>query len=394
MKNLAFFLSAIILIFTAACAPLRSIKYLAPSLNDSSKFQNVRIEHSKQAFFFTNNFPNNNYGKLKEQLDTALENTKTNVFLVIKKDSIIYLYLGPNTSLSAIQPSFSLSKSFVGTLVGMALERGYIQSTADLVIKYLPELANNDTEFQRLSIQHLLDMEAGFRFNERSFSPFSRVTQSYYGTNLKKMVGHLKMKFQPGDHFEYQSISTQVLAFILERTTGKSIAYLLQNWLWTPLGIASDALWSVDDNGNIKAFCCISATATDYAKLGRLYLHKGNWNGKQILSKNWVESSTHPDTLSSRPYKNQIWSATVRKYFSDSTSAIKEQKQLGLNTALLQNKKGQYYFNTHTFDFTFRGMYNQIVYVNPINEVIIVRLGDMQKKVNLKTFIPKIGRAL
>lgn len=385
---------AAILLFLAACVPLRSVKYLIPDLGDSAKFENVTIQKSATPFYFKHNYPNSTYEKLKLHLDTSLKNTKTNVFLVIKNDSIIYQYLSEEKALTTKQPSFSVAKSFVGTLVGIAIDKGEIKSTSELVIKYLPELAKNDERFNRLTIQHVLDMRSGFDFSERSFNPFSKIVRSYYGADLKKMVGKLKMKHEPGKVFEYQSINTQVLAFILEKAVGKSVQAQMQERLWQPLGTESDALWSMDDEGNIKAFCCLNATALDFAKIGRLYLNGGNWEGKQIVSKKWVDITTSPDSLTKLRYKNQFWATRDFKFFKDSISAVSSLGKEGLDYPVERNPDGRYFYAKKVYDYKAQGMFHQSVYVNPQNKVIIVRLGDRQKKVNFHSFVQKVGRSI
>lgn len=385
---------AAILLFLAACVPLRSVKYLIPDLGDSAKFENVTLQKSATPFYFKYNYPNKAYGKLKLHLDSSLKNTKTNVFLVIKSDSIIYQYLSEEKALTTKQPSFSVAKSFVGTLVGIAIDRGEIKSTAELVIKYLPELAKNDERFSRLTIQHVLDMRSGFNFSERSFNPFSKIVRSYYGADLKKMVGKLKMKNEPGRVFEYQSINTQVLAFILERAVGKSLQLQMEERLWQPIGAESDALWSMDDDGNIKAFCCLNATALDFAKIGRLYLNGGNWEGKQVISKQWVEVTTNPDSLTKLRYKNQFWATRDFKFFKDSVSAVSSLGKEGLDYPVERNPDGRYFYAKKVYDYKAQGMFHQSVYVNPQNNVIIVRLGDRQKKVNFHSFVQQVGRSI
>lgn len=392
MKNIVPILA--ILFFLTACVPLRSVKYLIPDLGDSAKFENATIQKSSTPFYFKHNFPNKKYNGLKERLDTSLVGTKTNVFLVIKNDSIIYQYLSEGNTLAVRQPSFSLAKSFVGTLVGMSVDKGEIKSTNELVIKYLPELAKNDERFKRITIQHVLDMRSGFDFKERSFSPFSQITRSYYGASLKKIVGKLKMKNEPGKVFEYQSINTQVLAFILEKATGKNIQELMQERLWTPLGSESDALWSLDKDDNIKAFCCINATALDFAKIGRLYLNGGNWEGKQLVSKRWVDITTNPDTLTKSRYKNQFWATRDFKYFKDSVSAVNSLTKEKLNYTVEKSPDGRYFYAKKVYDYKAQGMFGQSVYVNPKNKVIIVRLGGRQKKLNLHRFVQDVGRAI
>lgn len=314
--------------------------------------------------------------------------------MVIKNDSIIYQYLSGDKALTTKQPSFSVAKSFVGTLVGIAIDKGEIKSTSELVIKYLPELAKNDERFNRLTLQHVLDMRSGFDFSERSFNPFSKIVRSYYGANLKKMVGKLKMKHEPGKVFEYQSINTQVLAFILEKAVGKSVQAQMQERLWQPLGAESNALWSMDDEGNIKAFCCLNATALDFAKIGRLYLNGGNWEGKQIVSKKWVEVTTNPDSLTKLRYKNQFWATRDFKFFKDSVSAVSSLGKEGLDYPVERNPDGRYFYAKKVYDYKAQGMFHQSVYVNPQNKVIIVRLGDRQKKVNFHSFVQQVGRSI
>jgi CubicO group peptidase (beta-lactamase class C family) len=393
MMRIAFPLVAALLCL-AACVPLRSIKYLVPDLGDSAKFENVIIQKSERPFYFKNNYPNDVYTSLRKHIDSSIGHTKTNVFLVIKNDSIIYQYLSEGNSLAAKQPSFSMAKAFVGTLVGIAVDRGQIKSTDELVIRYLPELAKNDERFNRLTIQHVLDMRSGFDFTERSLNPFSKIVRSYYGADLKKMVGKLKMKNEPGKFFEYQSINTQVLAFILEKATGKKIAVLMQENLWKPLGAESEALWSLDDKHHVKAFCCINATALDFAKLGRLYLNGGNWGGKQILSKNWVEVTTHPDSLTKKRYKNQFWATRDFKFFKDSVSAVSSLEKEGLDYPIERNADGRYFYAKKVYDFKAQGMFHQSIYVNPQNKVIIVRLGGRQKRVNFHSFVQQVGRSV
>ncbi len=393
MKNI--FLLAAILLFLAACVPIKAVRYLIPDLGDSAKFENVTIQKSTTPFYFKSNLGNSTYYSLKSHLDSSLVGTKTNVFLVIKNDSIIYQYLSEGNTLVAVrQPSFSMAKSFVGTLVGMSVDRGEIKSTEELVIDYLPELAKNDERFKRLTIQHVLDMRSGFDFKERSFSPFSQITRSYYGADLKKIVRKLKMKNEPGKVFEYQSINTQVLAFILEKATGKGLQELMQERLWTPLGAESNALWSLDKADHIKAFCCISATALDYAKIGRLYLNRGNWEGKQLISKKWVDITTNPDTLTKLRYKNQFWATRDFKFFKDSVSAVSSLDKEGLKYPVERNTDGRYFYAKKVYDYKAQGMFGQSVYVNPQNKVIIVRLGDRQKKLNFHGFVQDVGRSV
>ncbi|MGF1923106.1 MAG: serine hydrolase domain-containing protein [Bacteroidia bacterium] len=187
------------------------------------------------------------------------------------------------------------------------------------------------------------------------------------------MVGKIKMTAEPNTTFEYQSINTQILAMILERVTGKKLNVLLEEYLWKPIGAESDALWSLDDHGHVKAFCCMNATALDFAKFGRLYLKEGNWQGKQIISKQWINLTTNPDTLTKNRYKNHVWSG--RNY-------------------RVSNDPDAWKTEARVYDFKAQGMFNQSIYANPQNKVIIVRLGGRQKNVNFHSFVREIGRSI
>lgn len=324
-----------------------------------------------------------------------LINTNTNAFLVIKNDSLIYQSFAEHTNKSTLHPSFSVAKSYIGTLTGIAIDKGIIGSADDLVIKYLPELENNDSRFKQLTIQHVLDMRSGLDFDEDKQSPFAGITKLYYGSSLKNQIAGLKMKRAPGSTFEYQSINTQLLAAVLEKASGEKVTTLLTKYLWQPLGAESDALWNLDDQKMVKAFCCLNATAADFAKLGRLYLKQGNWQGKQVVSRNWINSTTNPEALAQSGYKNQWWACSNVTYFKDSVSAVAMLDRNQLKAPIRKRTNGSYSVSLKTGDYRAEGILGQLIYVNPDNNVIIVRLGDYPKKnIYFNGFIPKVGREI
>lgn len=393
MRKILFGLTMLTLL--ASCSAVRSLRWLQPDLSDSSKFKHTSIQSSLLPFKFIRATDQENYLKLKKYLDSMLTQTNTNAFLVIKNDSIIYEHFAENTDAQTLHPSFSVAKSYVGTLTGVAIDKGIIHSANDLVIKYIPELEKNDVRFRKLTIQHVLDMRSGVDFDEDKETPFAGIAKLYYGTSLNSQILKLKMKNEPGKVFEYQSVNTQLLAMILERASGEKVANLLSKYLWLPLGAESDAIWSLDDHKTVKAFCCLNATANDFAKLGRLYLKKGNWQGNQLISSKWVNETTHPDTLTKNGYKNQWWACNNFSYFKDSTSADQQMKRLKLNLPINRLANGRYYYKQKSTDYRAEGILGQIVYVNPNNNVIIVRMGSYpNKNLYFNGFIPQIGREL
>ncbi|MGI8893631.1 MAG: serine hydrolase domain-containing protein, partial [Bacteroidia bacterium] len=240
-------------------------------------------------------------------------------------------------------PSFSMSKSYISALIGIAHDEGLIKSTDQKVTEYLPELKSNG--FDNVTIEHLLQMTSGMEFNENYRSPFSDASTYYYGTNLRRQVSKIKLKHEPGTHFEYASGNTQILALILEKVLqGKTVTDYLNEKIWQPLGMEYDATWSIDSkkSGLEKAFCCINARAIDFAKFGMLYLNKGRWQGKQIIHEKWVEKSTAVETVGASPWHYQYhW----RMVSADSK------------------------------DYYAAGWLGQFIYVNPEKNIVIVRLG-------------------
>ena len=145
---------------------------------------------------------------------------------------------------------------------------------------------------------------SGINFNESYYNPFGNAASIYYGRNLKKEMLKLKLNPKNTNSFSYSSGDTQLLGLILEASLkGEKISNYLEEKIWKPIGMEYNASWSLDKkNGLEKTFCCLNSVALDYAKLGRLYLKKGNWNGKQILSSEWIEKTTKSENN-----KSGVW---------------------------------------------------------------------------------------
>ena len=298
------------------------------------------------------------YNNVEKSFENFLEDSKTVAFLIIKNDSIYYEKYLNGYAQDDLIASFSMAKSVTSILIGCALDDNLIESIDDPVTNYIPELKENGME--NLTIRHLLQMMSGVKFDESYSNPFGDAATYYYGRDLRKAVGKCKLIHEPGTHFSYSSGDTQILGMVLEvALKGKTITDYLQEKIWTPLGMEYDASWSLDkkDDGLEKTFCCINARARDFAKIGRLYLNKGNWNGKQIVSEAWVDASTVADTTKGQPsfYKYQWW---------------------------LPNAKG---------DFIAEGILGQFIYVNPRNNVILVRLGKSSGGIEWDVLLEKLS---
>lgn len=277
--------------------------------------------------------------------DEYLASNKTVAFLIIKNDTIQYEEYFNGYSQDDIVASFDVAKSITSILIGCAIDDGYIQSTDEPITNYIPELKENG--LSSVTIEHLLQMGSGIKFNESHINPFGDAATYYYGRNLTKAILKMKPERKPNRGLHYSSGDTQVLGMILQRALPNiTITEYLEKKLWQPMGMEYDATWSLDkENGLEKTFCCINARARDFSKIGRLYLNKGNWNGKQLVSKRWVERSTTANTVTgTNCYKYQWW--------------------------LPSSIPGDY-----NNSFLAQGILGQYIFVNPDKNLIIVRLG-------------------
>ena len=294
------------------------------------------------------------------EFEAFLESNKTVAFLIIKNDTIQYEKYFQKYDEESIVPSFSMAKSITSILIGCAIDDGFITSVDELVTSYIPELKGNG--YDKLTIEHLLQMTSGLDFNESYVNPFGHAATFYYGTNLRKAITKLKLKSEPGVKFEYVSGDTQILGLVLDRALkNKALTEYLEEKLWIPLEMEFDATWSLDrkKDGLEKTFCCINARARDFAKIGRLYLNKGNWNGRQIVSESWVAQSVKLDTSNGSAWYYQY----------------------------------QWWLPTKTGDFMANGILGQYIYVNPESNLIIVRLGKKKGDVHWGEVFTSLGQA-
>ncbi len=396
MKRLFFIL--LLSIACQSCHVGRFFIYNFADINDYKKFPKKDLIKSTQPFYFFEGEQSSSVLKLPKKFtkktkeytfDEALKNTGTVAFLAIRNDSILYQWHAPKYNVSSIVPSFSMAKSYISALLGIAIGEGFIKNTNEPITTYLPDL--DKTKFGNITIQHLLDMRSGLKSVESYINPFGDVAKYYYGKNLKKYCRHLKIKEAPGKTFEYISLNTQLLGLIIENATGKPVAAYLQEKIWAPIGCEFDASWSVDSKKHQteKAFCCINARAKDFAKFGRLYLNKGNWQGTQLVPQNWVtQSVTFTDTKNDFIYSNQWWHT---RYVYPEKDTVKLRKPYVLKT--VKNKEGKELNAVITPDGNFfaEGFLGQYIYVAPKTNMVFVRLAKKDGWINWGGVFQKIA---
>jgi CubicO group peptidase (beta-lactamase class C family) len=231
-------------------------------------------------------------------LEDFLTKTGTQAFIVIRNDAILYEKYFNGTKRDSTVVSFSTAKSFTSALVGIAISEGRIKSVHDPITDYLPELAARNERFKKIAIHDLLGMASGIRYDDKRFLWHDESNLTYRYTDLRSLALNKTVILEPpGLTFLYNDYNPILLGMILERATGKPVTDYLQEKLWTPLGMEFGGSWSLDSDstGFEMMSCCINAHAIDFAKLGRLYLNKGNWDGNQIVPAEWVDESTRVD---------------------------------------------------------------------------------------------------
>lgn len=269
---------------------------------------------------------------------------KTLSFAIIRNDTVLYEFYDKGIEPTTNVTSFSIAKSYVAMLVGIAIQEGKIKSVDESISDFLPEL-NDIPDINRITIKNLLQHTSGIKFSKTMYNPWSDNAEFYYTDNLRKRALDIDIQEPPGLHFDYQSENTMLLALILEKATGMSVSQYLEEKIWSQIGTEAPATWNTDRSDSLaieKAFCCLNARTMDFAKFGRLLLHQGNWNGKQIIPASFIKDATTPSA-------NDGGKMTY-----------------GYNMAIGPEKYGSFFPI---------GLYGQIIYVYPKQNIIIVRFG-------------------
>ena len=345
----------------------RIIRYNFSGIDDYKIFPSRPLQASQTPFRFIEHSDKSRvpqiitFGEESDiSLDKLLKSNDTVAFLVIKDDTIVFEIYYDGYTQSSSSLSFSMAKSFLSILIGCAIDDGYIQSIEQPVTDFVPELEKNG--YEHVAIKHLLQMTSGMDYLE-SDNPFGIHVRFYYTSNLERELVKLSLREEPGQQFIYKSGDNALLGLILRRAlVTKTITEYMQERIWEPLGMEYNGAWSIDHEGDglEKTWCCVSATARDFAKLGRLYLNYGNWGGEQVISRNWIAQSTKIDTTegSAWNYQYQWW--------------------------LVSREGGDYMATGHL---------GQYLYVNPEKRLIIVRLGkssgnlDREDWIEILTFL-------
>lgn len=308
---------------------------------------------------------------VRRTVDGFLDESYTDGFLVLHKGRVLTERYFNGMNECALHLSQSMAKSVTGATAGCLIAEGVLDPQA-LITDYLPEL--DATAYRGARLHHVLDMTSGVRFSEDYTDPYSDIGRSDVASGWKpvpqgaaRFPDHMwelilsltTLERAHGELFAYRSIETDVLAFCMERATGRRLPELVSELLWQPMGADESACFTLDRAGYALADGGLNATLRDYARFGALYLHDGHFNGRQIVPRDWVKATQTGDarlfgepytlTTPNGAYRNQFWIEDV------SRPAI-----------------------------MCRGVFGQLIYIDSARDLVVVKLSTWPDFLNIE----------
>jgi CubicO group peptidase (beta-lactamase class C family) len=284
-------------------------------------------------------------------MDDFLTLTSATSLVVVKDNNITFEDYYQGTGEFDQRISWSMAKSFLSALFGIAVEEGLIKDLNVPVTDYVPSLVGSG--YDGVSIKNVLQMSSGVYFNEdygdfnSDINRFGRVMA--LGGSFDEFAASLTSDRKQGTYMHYVSLDTHVIGMVLRAATGRSIEDYFNEKLWSKLGTERDAIYITDSIGQPMVLGGLNLISRDYARMGKLYRDKGLLNGQQIIPAQWIEDSITPDAPHLMPGKRDT---------SDSKMGY------GYQWWVPENPKQE---------FMAFGIYGQHIYVNREFNVVIVK---------------------
>jgi CubicO group peptidase (beta-lactamase class C family) len=367
LKGFLIVLGVVVLVFgisyllTPYSGLARAIVWMEADVDDYRRFPSRPIEAPEEAFLFRRastpeGLTTVEVDGAERDLEGFLGSTGTTAFVVIQDDAILYERYFNGDNRSSIQTSFSVAKSYLSALVGIAIEEGLL-ALDDPITEQIPELLERDRRFSRITVEHLISMSSGLRYVESNL-PWGDDAQTYYAADLRELaLEDTEILEPPGSQWLYNNYNPLLLGMILERATAMSVSRYLEEKLWQPLGSEFAASWSLDSesSGFEKMESGLNARAIDFARLGVLYANGGEWEGQQIVPRDWVETSTGAQAIGYYGYWWWVEPGGV---------------------------------------FLARGNHGQLVYVDPSRDLVIARFGTTDADVDWPAVLAEMAGRL
>ncbi|NEW07566.1 serine hydrolase [Paenibacillus sp. SYP-B3998] len=224
------------------------------------------------------------------QMDSAVESkhTRTYSVLIVRNGHIVFEKYYHNKTRNTPTGVFSVTKSVLSALTGIAIEKGYVKNVDQKISDFLPQVFSDVTDSRKkeITIKQALSMTGGLESVDNTIGVWFQSPDWNMNTINKPL------RNEPGSKFEYNTGLPHLLSGVLTKATGMSTEQFANKYLFGPLDITNYE-WSQDPQGITSGGTRLSLTPRDMAKLGYLYLHEGEWEGQPIVSKKWVQASIH-----------------------------------------------------------------------------------------------------
>ena len=214
--------------------------------------------------------------------------------VVVRNGAITFEEYYLDTKPDDLRVSWSVAKSFLSAVFGIAVAEDKIESLDDPVTKYVPQLAG--TAYDGVTIRNTLNMATGVKFNEDYLDFWSDINKMgrtlALGTSMDDFAASLKERVrEQGEMRQYTSIDTHVLAMVLRAATGRSVIDLVGEQIVGAIGFEKAPYYLTDGEGIAFALGGLNLTTRDYARFGQMFLQHGKWYGEQIVPRDWVDQS-------------------------------------------------------------------------------------------------------
>ena len=286
-------------------------------------------------------------------IEQWLTDSSATALVVVQGENLLHESYYQGTQASDQRISWSMAKSYLSALFGIAVGQGKIPDLNVPVTDYAPSLKGSG--YDGVTIKNVLQMSSGVYFNEdygdfnSDINRFGRIMA--LGGSFDDFAASLNQdpKHEPGTYMHYVSIDTHVIGMVLRGATGQSIMQYMQSQLWSKLGNESDGYYITDSTGEPMVLGGLNIISRDYARMGMLFRDFGAYNGEQIVPKQWVIDSTTPDAPHLMPGKRD--SATTNFGY-------------GYQWWLPENPNEE---------FLAIGIYGQYIYINRKKDLVIVK---------------------
>ena len=289
----------------------------------------------------------------QKSVEEFFTETDTTALLVLKDGQMVLERYALTGGPDVHWISWSVSKSFVSALVGIAVHEGHIHNIEEAISDYIP--VPKGSAYHGVSIKNVLQMSSGARWNEDYSDPSCdvfRLAAAMGGAmSLEEFVAGMATESPPGTVCRYNSGETQALGMLLAYATKRTLSDYMQEKLFEPLGMNAAGYWLVDKTGKEMSFAGLNLIARDFIKLGELYRNDGMWNGHQVVPSAWIKASITADAPHLVPGK---------PWLSDHTLPF----GYGYQWWLPAGQEGE---------FTALGIYNQVVYADRSRGVVIYK---------------------